>query len=96
MEERAKVMTCCPETDFVPFVEKFPENHHIIFFIQSFAQHSPGFFLDFFSFEFSNFSNRSATFNSSFADCPVLTDCSLVFAFLAFEGFVLASLGEDP
>ena len=39
-------------------------------------------------------SNRRAPINSSSADCPVLTDCSLVFAFSSFEGFVLGSLGE--
>ena len=29
-----KSYDCCPETDFVPFIEKFAENHQINFLIQ--------------------------------------------------------------
>ena len=52
--------------------------------------------LDFISFEFYDLSNRSAPNYLNSADCPVLTNCSLVFPFLYFEGFDLGSLLKVP
>ena len=89
-------MTCCPEIDSIPFIEKFPENHQIIFLTQIFCTDDPGSCLDLISFEVSDLSDRSASINSSSADYPVLADCSLVFQSYLLKVFNLGSLLKVP